>query len=174
MAFAIIGERGVDTFQKGQEFLVAVTLVASTQNAPGGRIVSGKQRKSPVTHIIMGLTLGQEPGIPGEQPFERAFPEAIRRGSFSSVRQLERCLSRSVKWSPITRYARQRIEALADAPRSGAPRSIDGKKVEEVQTRAIYKNERKSDRHDAMMLARLARMDPTLLHSTMALSGGLR
>jgi transposase len=31
-------------------------------------------------------------------------------------------------------------------------------------TRAIYKNERKSDRRDAMMLARLARMDPTLLH----------
>ena len=32
------------------------------------------------------------------------------------------------------------------------------------KTRAIYQNERKSDRHDAMMLARLARMDPTLLH----------
>jgi transposase len=31
-------------------------------------------------------------------------------------------------------------------------------------TRAIYENERKSDRRDAMMLARLARMDPTLLH----------
>ena len=29
--------------------------------------------------------------------------------------------------------------------------------------RAIYQNERKSDRRDAMMLARLARMDPTLL-----------
>src|SRR6476659_6791135 len=33
------------------------------------------------------------------------------------------------------------------------------------KTRAIYQNERKSDRRDAMMLARLARMDPTLLHS---------
>jgi transposase len=32
------------------------------------------------------------------------------------------------------------------------------------KTRAIYENERKSDRRDAMMLARLARMDPTLLH----------
>jgi len=32
------------------------------------------------------------------------------------------------------------------------------------KTRAIYQNERKSDRRDAMMLARLARMDPTLLH----------
>jgi len=32
------------------------------------------------------------------------------------------------------------------------------------KTRAIYENERKSDRRDAMMLARLARLDPTLLH----------
>lgn len=32
------------------------------------------------------------------------------------------------------------------------------------KTRAIYENERTSDRRDAMMLARLARMDPTLLH----------
>jgi transposase len=32
------------------------------------------------------------------------------------------------------------------------------------KTRVIYENERKSDRRDAMMLARLARMDPTLLH----------
>ena len=32
------------------------------------------------------------------------------------------------------------------------------------KTRAIYQNERKSDRRDAMMLARLDRMDPTLLH----------
>ena len=30
--------------------------------------------------------------------------------------------------------------------------------------RAIYQNEKKSDRRDAMMLARLARMDLTLLH----------
>ena len=29
---------------------------------------------------------------------------------------------------------------------------------------AIYENERRSDRRDAMVLARLARMDPTLLH----------
>jgi transposase len=32
------------------------------------------------------------------------------------------------------------------------------------KTRAIYENQRKSDRRDAIMLARLARMDPTLLH----------
>ena len=32
------------------------------------------------------------------------------------------------------------------------------------KTRAIYENERKSDRRDALMLARLARMDLTLLH----------
>ena len=59
LAFAVIGELGVDAFQKGQEFLVAVALVASAQNSPGGRIISGKQRQSPVTHIIVGLTLGQ-------------------------------------------------------------------------------------------------------------------
>src|SRR4029453_202600 len=59
LAFPIIGEGGVDTFQKGQEFLVAVTLVASAQDSPGGRVVSGKQRQSSVTHIIMALTLGQ-------------------------------------------------------------------------------------------------------------------
>src|SRR6476469_991073 len=59
LAFPIIGERGVDTSQEGQEFLVAVTLVAQNQNSSGGRIVSGKKRKSPVTHIIMSLTLGQ-------------------------------------------------------------------------------------------------------------------
>ena len=59
LALAIIGKLSVDAFQKGQEFLVAMALVASAQNSPGGRIISGKQRKSPVTHIIMGLTLGQ-------------------------------------------------------------------------------------------------------------------
>jgi hypothetical protein len=59
LAFSLIGELVVYTFQKGQEFLVAVALVASAQNSPSGCIVSGKQRKSPVTHIIVGLTLGQ-------------------------------------------------------------------------------------------------------------------
>jgi Transposase and inactivated derivatives len=33
------------------------------------------------------------------------------------------------------------------------------------KTRAIYQNERKSDRRDAMMLARLARMDPHIASS---------
>ena len=32
------------------------------------------------------------------------------------------------------------------------------------KTRAIYQNERKSDRKDAVMLARLGRVDPALLH----------
>src|SRR5262245_55355720 len=59
LAFAIIGEGRIDAFQKSQEFLMAVTLVASAQNSSGGRVVGGKQRKRPVTHIIMGLTLGQ-------------------------------------------------------------------------------------------------------------------
>jgi predicted NACHT family NTPase len=62
LAVAVIRELGVYAFQKGQEFLVAVALVASAQNSPGGRIVSGKQRKSPVTYVIMGLTLGQTQG----------------------------------------------------------------------------------------------------------------
>ena len=35
------------------------------------------------------------------------------------------------------RYARQGIEALCDAPRSGAPRSINDKKVEEVLTKTL-------------------------------------
>ena len=39
------------------------------------------------------------------------------------------------KWR--SRYAREKIEALADAPRSGAPRSIDEKKVEEVLTKTL-------------------------------------
>ena len=32
------------------------------------------------------------------------------------------------------------------------------------KTRAIYQHERKSDRRDALMLARIARMEPTLLY----------
>ncbi len=59
MTVAVIGELGVYAFQKGQEFLMAVALVASAENSSGGRVVSGKQRKGPVTHIIVGLTLGQ-------------------------------------------------------------------------------------------------------------------
>ena len=39
------------------------------------------------------------------------------------------------KWR--NRYAREKIEALADAPRSGSPRRIDDKKVEEVLTKTL-------------------------------------
>ena len=39
------------------------------------------------------------------------------------------------KWR--SRYAREKIEALADAPRSGAPRSIGDKKVEEILTKTL-------------------------------------
>ena len=39
------------------------------------------------------------------------------------------------KWR--SRYAKERFDALADAPRSGAPRSIDDKKVEEVLTKTL-------------------------------------
>ena len=51
LAVAVIGELGVYAFQKGQEFLVAVSLVTSAQDPSGGRVVSGKQRKGPMTHI---------------------------------------------------------------------------------------------------------------------------
>jgi transposase len=36
-----------------------------------------------------------------------------------------------------SRYASDRIEALADAARSGAPRSIENKMVEEVITKTL-------------------------------------
>ena len=39
------------------------------------------------------------------------------------------------KWRSC--YAREKIEALADAPRSGAPRSIGDKKVEEILTKTL-------------------------------------
>ena len=39
------------------------------------------------------------------------------------------------KWR--SRYAREKIEALVDAPRSGAPRSIGDKKLEEILTKTL-------------------------------------
>ena len=39
------------------------------------------------------------------------------------------------KWR--SRYAGEKMEALADAPRSGAPRSIDDKKGEEMLTKTL-------------------------------------
>ena len=47
LALAVIGKLSVDAFQKGQEFLVAMALVASAKNSPGGRIISGKQERVP-------------------------------------------------------------------------------------------------------------------------------
>ena len=47
MTVAVIAEFGVYAFEKGEEFLVAVVL-GITENSPGGRIVSGRQRKAPV------------------------------------------------------------------------------------------------------------------------------
>ena len=58
-AVGVIAECGVDAFEKGQEFLVTVPLVASAQNSPGGGIINREQRKGPMTHVIVGLTLGQ-------------------------------------------------------------------------------------------------------------------
>ena len=59
LTFAVIGELGVYAFQEGQEFLAAVALVTSPQDPSSGRVVSRKQRQSPVADIIVGLTLGQ-------------------------------------------------------------------------------------------------------------------
>ena len=59
LTVAVIGKLDVYAFQKGQEFLMAVALMTSAENPSSGRVVSGQQRKGPVTHIIVGLTLGQ-------------------------------------------------------------------------------------------------------------------
>ncbi len=46
--------RRLHAYQKDRrKYLVAVALVTAAQNSPGGRIISGKQRKRPVTHIIV-------------------------------------------------------------------------------------------------------------------------
>ena len=59
LTVAVIGKLGVYAFQKRRDLLVAVALMTSGENPCGGRVVSGEQRKGPVTHIIVGLTLGQ-------------------------------------------------------------------------------------------------------------------
>ena len=58
------------------------------------------------------------------------------------------------KWR--SRYARQKIEALADAPRSGAPRSIDDKKVEEVLTKTLETTPRARTHWSSRLLAKEA------------------
>ena len=58
------------------------------------------------------------------------------------------------KWR--SRYARQKIEALADAPRSGAPRSIDDKKVEEVPTKTLETTPRARTHWSSRLMAKEA------------------
>jgi transposase len=58
------------------------------------------------------------------------------------------------KWR--SRYARQKIEALADAPRSGAPRSIDDKKVEEVLTKTLETTPRARTHWSSRLMAKEA------------------
>ena len=58
------------------------------------------------------------------------------------------------KWR--SRYARQKIEALADAPRSGAPQSIDDKKVEEVLTKTLEATPRARTHWSSRLMAKEA------------------
>ena len=58
------------------------------------------------------------------------------------------------KWR--SRYAREKIEALADAPRSGAPRSIDDKKVEEVITKTLERTPRAQTHWSSRLMAKEA------------------
>ena len=64
------------------------------------------------------------------------------------------CLPTVGKWR--SRYARQKIEALADAPRSGAPRSIDDKKVEEVLTKTLETTPRARTHWSSRLMAKEA------------------
>ena len=70
LTVAVIGKLGVYAFQKRQEFLVAVALMTSAENPSSGRVVSGKQRKGPVTHIIVDQ-LGK-PGRSGKMGWLRS------------------------------------------------------------------------------------------------------
>src|SRR5215475_11051651 len=58
------------------------------------------------------------------------------------------------KWR--RRYAHEKIEALADAPRSGAPRSIGDKKVEEVLTKTLETTPRARTHWSSRLMAKEA------------------
>src|SRR5262245_50755261 len=64
------------------------------------------------------------------------------------------CLPTVGKWR--SRYARQGIEALCDAPRSGAPRSIEDKKVEEVLTKRLESTPRARTHWSSRLMAKEA------------------
>ena len=58
------------------------------------------------------------------------------------------------KWR--SRYAREKIEALVDAPRSGAPRSIGDKKVEEVLAKTLETTPRARTHWSSRLMAKEA------------------
>ena len=58
------------------------------------------------------------------------------------------------KWR--SRYARTKIEALADAPRRGAPRSIDDQKLEEVITKTLETTPRARTHWSSRLMAKEA------------------
>jgi transposase len=84
-----------------------------------------------------------------------------REGSLGNTREQLAAMARSYPGATLV------MEAGTDSP--WVSRFLQGLGLRTVvanprKTRAIYENERKSDRRDAMMLARLVRVDPTLLH----------
>jgi transposase len=84
-----------------------------------------------------------------------------REGSLGNTREQLAAMARSYPGATVV------MEAGTHSP--WVSRFLQGLDLRVVvanprKTRAIYENERKSDRRDAMMLARLARLDPTLLH----------
>ena len=85
-----------------------------------------------------------------------------REGSLGNTREQLAKYGTKLSWRHCgdgSRHAQSVGEPLSVGVGSSSDRGQSKK-----ETRAIYENERKSDRRDAMMLARLARMDPTLLH----------
>ena len=61
-----------------------------------------------------------------------------------------------VKWGARLTRSREKIEALADAPRSGAPRRIDDSKVEEVLTKTLEGTPRARTHWSSRLMAKEA------------------
>src|SRR5216110_12435 len=59
LGLAVIGKGLVNPIQKAQELLLAMTLVAVSQDAAGGGVVGRKQGQRAVAYIIVGLSLWQ-------------------------------------------------------------------------------------------------------------------
>src|SRR6266550_263071 len=87
--------------------------------------------------------------------------EVVEEGTLSNKRESLSELSR--------RYRRALVVMEAGCHSPWISRHLEGAGCEVVvsnprKTRAIYQHERKSDRRDALMLARIARMEPALLY----------